>query len=337
MKTDRILIIGNGPSAGVLAGVGFANLSPSIDTFGMGAAYRYYREVGWWPTYYALGDRKVAFSHRQALRDVVEDPEVGTERFFLAWPVSDSSRLEVIDHTSTGDFCLKKAAELGYTQIYLIGIEGDYVEELPESRPLTSYEYFELGFDELELSANDRSSLRIIHTDPIDNPNYFFPTYQMRGDVYSLPQSHRHRERWSSAAALVGGGRAQVVNLSPTSRIADVPKSSIVRMAQELLADPDDLLASMNADWLRRAELNTPTGATSMWVGPFDRSERKRVDESAAIRQLFTAGALTTSLMPTMIDVGACKGGAFRDFARESWDLEVPTEICSISAISWCR
>lgn len=47
----KMLVIGNGPSTKALAEFGFQNLPDDVDTFGMRAAYRYFRKVGWWPKY----------------------------------------------------------------------------------------------------------------------------------------------------------------------------------------------------------------------------------------------------------------------------------------------
>lgn len=52
-RDRKILIIGNGPSPGEIVDLGLENLRPDVDTFGMGAAYRFFRKIHWWPTYYA--------------------------------------------------------------------------------------------------------------------------------------------------------------------------------------------------------------------------------------------------------------------------------------------
>ena len=128
----------------------------------MGAQYRFYRRINWWPTYYALADAKVVFSHRSELAKVIQDTSVTTERFFLSWPVSDHPRLKLINHASTGDLCLRKSVEMGYSDIYLIGIEGQYVEEITQSRPLSKEEYLELGFGQLNLPEQLMRTMRVI-------------------------------------------------------------------------------------------------------------------------------------------------------------------------------
>lgn len=135
-----MLIIGSGPSTKGLIERGLENLPIDIDTFGMGTQHRFYRKANWWPTYYALADAKVVFSQREELAEVIQDPGVTTERFFLSWPVTEHPRHKLINHASTGDFCLRKSVELGYREIYLIGVEGRYVEEIAESRSLPKEE-----------------------------------------------------------------------------------------------------------------------------------------------------------------------------------------------------
>ncbi|WP_194098298.1 glycosyltransferase family protein [Marivivens aquimaris] len=214
----RLLIIGNGPSARLLAEAGFDKLPEGMDTWGTTAAYRYFEKENWWPTYYALADRKVVYHHRENFARLLDDPKVTTKKFFFSWKVSDSPRMELIAHSSTGSFSLKKAIELGYREIYLIGMEGAYVEEILESRFLTPEEIEERGFGVLNLSPAE-SKLLIIDQDPTYNPNYFFSGYQLKGDVYSLPQAHTHQANWDGVKSVAAEAGASVINLSKISKI----------------------------------------------------------------------------------------------------------------------
>lgn len=214
----RLLIIGNGPSARLLAEAGFDKLPEDMDTWGTTAAYRYFEKENWWPTYYALADRKVVYHHRENFARLLDDPKVTTKKFFFSWKVSDSPRMELISHSSTGSFSLKKAVELGYREIYLIGMEGAYVEEILESRFLTPEEIEERGFGVLNLSPAE-SKLLIIDKDPTYNPNYFFSGYQLKGDVYSLPQAHTHQANWDGVKSVAAEAGASVINLSKISKI----------------------------------------------------------------------------------------------------------------------
>jgi hypothetical protein len=222
----RLLLIGNGPSTRILAEAGFHKIPADMDTFGTTAAFRYFEQIGWWPTYYALADRKVVFHHRSTFARLLKDPNVTTKIFYLSWKVSESERLEVIPHSSTGSFCLKKAIEMGYREIYLIGMEGTYIEEIMESRPLSDAEIENMGFNVLNLTPAERK-LRIIEVTPSYNPNYFYPGYQIRGDVYSLPQAHTHQSNWIALAETVREAGAKVFNLSPLSKIDAFPRAAI--------------------------------------------------------------------------------------------------------------
>lgn len=248
-RSDSILIIGNGPSTAKLAAFGFHNLPPTIDTFGMGAAYRYYRQIGWWPDYYAWCDAKVVHSHKAEFQQLIADPAISTGAFYFSLPISQHPRFHHIPHCSTGDFCFRKAVELGYRNIYLIGIEGDYVEELPESRPLTDLEYETLGYSGLfplfenvlptkqESFDLFRQTLRIIERTPAHNPNYFFDGYQRAGDIYSLPRAFTHRNAWKKSAEFAAKHGVNVVNLSESSKIEQFRKSSWDQFVK-LLSEP---------------------------------------------------------------------------------------------------
>ena len=314
MSNDRrMLIIGSGPSTRELADLGFENLRSNVDTFGMGIEYRFFQRINWWPTLYACGDTKVVFSHREALAEVVKDPEVSTERFYFSWAICEHPRFELIDHGSTGDFCLRKTLELGYKEIYLIGIEGQYVEEILESRPLSKEEHIELGYEQLGLSERHTRTLRIITVTPESNPNYFFRGYQQAGDVYSLPQSSKHRERWSDAAAFADASGAKVLNLGVTSRILDFPKAPLANLCHELLD---------HRVFTPRDRARSGAAHSAIWYGPFEREQNKRIDESAVVFELFQSlSCRPANRKPVMVDVGACRGGAFRRFAEAGWEV----------------
>ena len=95
------------------------------------------------------------------------------------------------------------------------------------SRPMTGDEYYQLGFDQLRLSETQKETLRIITRTPTDNPNYFFSGYQEKGDVYSLPQTSKHLDRWAKVAQVAEKRGINVVNLSENSEISFFPKSTL--------------------------------------------------------------------------------------------------------------
>jgi hypothetical protein len=225
-KIRKILLIGNGPSTRQLVDYGLENIPDDIDTIGMTAAYRYFESVSWWPTYYALADSKVVLFHKDHFKRLIEDDSIPVRKFFLSYAVTDHPRMELIPHSPTGPFCFKKALDLGYDEIYLIGIEGKYVEEIAESKPLTEQEFYNHGFDKLNLEPARRNLLKIIKT-PKRNPNYFFDTYQIKGDVYSLPNSKSHVDVWARVAKKAEQSGVRVYNLSLDSVIEHFPKLSL--------------------------------------------------------------------------------------------------------------
>jgi hypothetical protein len=251
-KNKSILLIGNGPSTKKLIEFGLQNLPKGLDTFGMGAAYRYFERVGWWPTYHAWCDIKVVHSHKAAFKRIAENDAIPIKKLFVSLPVSASEKLECVPHSSTGDFCFRKSMELGYESIYFIGVEGDYVEEIPESRPLTPKEYSELGFEEafkiFSQGSKDvakaeelfRKYLRIITTTPESNPNYFFDDYQQEGDVYSLPRTQTHVNAWEKTATAARNAGVATFNLSHTSKISDFPKISWNAAIEKIRAEIGD-------------------------------------------------------------------------------------------------
>lgn len=235
-KKKSVLLIGNGPSTKELVDFGLHNLPAELDTFGMGAAYRYFERVNWWPDYYAWCDMKVVHSHAKAFKRIVEDNSIPIKRMFLSLPVSNSTRLECVPHSSTGDFCFRRSIELGYNRIFFIGVEGNYVEEIAESRPLTENEYDELGFDSAfqhfakgknnisEARDLFKKYLRIVTKTPVSNRNYFFDDYQQKGDVYSLPRTQTHLNAWGKTADMARNYGIVTFNLSSKSKITNFPK-----------------------------------------------------------------------------------------------------------------
>ena len=298
----KILIIGNGPSTKELADVGFDKIPADVDTFGMGAAYRHYERVQWWPTYYAWADTKVVHSHREELKRIIEDPNVGTRRFYFSRPISRHPRFERITHSTTGDFCFRKAVELGYREIYLIGIEGSYVEEIAESRPLSEHEFKQLGYEELNLPLDFRNKLLIITETPRTNPNYFFDDYQRAGDVYSLPQAARHREIWSeSVSSIEALKECEVINLSSISRIEAFP-----RMPVSAFLGPGSTICQAKTKPVPVDLPGEPRDAHAV------------VNETAVIAEML-ADRIGSS--HTMLDIGAHHGGSASYLDNLGWTV----------------
>lgn len=175
----KIAILGNGPS---LRGVEFHNFK--IDTIGMNAAYRYWNEINWYPTYYCCLDTVVLESHKKEIYHLIKDGRI--KKFFLrnnilkTYPdlknykniyfyenvkklLPFSSR-----HITTGAFSVRFAIFLEYNEIYLFGIDCNYVNHINGCK---------INSDKtLTIKENIKN-----------NPNYFFNNYQQKDDKYNVP------------------------------------------------------------------------------------------------------------------------------------------------------
>lgn len=204
ISAETCWVIGNGPS---LRGFDFKRLNGHA-TLGMNAAYRYWREIDWYPTYYSCLDDELTATHWRQIIELVREKKVrkafvsgsmiqydrsivGDDRFvfldqfipywhrvrakeyglpFIDSPFFKSSQGDKI---TTGSHSVRFAAHLGYRRINLMGIDLKYVEKIPEADQVG-----DIG-------------LRIRET-PKHNPNYFFDGYQQAGDRYNIPNPKEH-------------------------------------------------------------------------------------------------------------------------------------------------
>lgn len=228
-----LFLLGNGPS---LAGIDLRALS-AYPTLGMNAAYRYWREIGWRPRYYACLDKVVGLSHKEAIAALITETGKGAvEQFLLRenlihelGPAAATARVvnfdalrlrEPIlrpDPVTTGSHAALWAATAGFRKIVMLGIDGKYVEYVEGARAT--------GGTELEI-VEDR-----------ENPNYFFAGYQQKGDRYNIPNPRPglHLEAWEIAAALLRAEKVAVVNGNPKSAVRYFPfvdAASLVEMGE---------------------------------------------------------------------------------------------------------
>lgn len=191
LDNKKILILGNGPS---LKEIDFMRVG--IATMGMNSAYRYWEREGWYPDYYISMDDKLIESHNEAMREMVISKKVRgaffNDMMFDRWHielkkhprvysfgrVGNSKYFKSIDENkmTTGAWAVRFAAYLGFREIYIAGVDCNYVEILPES----------------EISED--GSLEMVET-PFINPNYFFDDYQRKGDKYNIPNPMVHNGR----------------------------------------------------------------------------------------------------------------------------------------------
>jgi hypothetical protein len=206
--------MGNGPS---LAEVDFDVLAP-FTTFGMNGAYRYYYKTGWWPNFFGCFDEVFIDTHRDAFREMIEDPDVPIQRYFMIEQVSQSPQLTVLPRNgtvgyfsdrfdtfgyggNTGVNCCQVGVCLGYKKIIIVGVDCDYVEVVKGSE-----------------FVDDRRLK--VESQPNTNPNYFFDDYQQEGDVYNAPQAHIYQgPAWQAFALFARRKGVEVVNCSAASKL----------------------------------------------------------------------------------------------------------------------
>lgn len=208
---QRLAVLGNGPS---LRGFDFSRLD-GLETLGMNAAFRFWDRINWRPTHYTCLDDALIDTHKDDIRRLIDEGRIKT--FFLSgrilesqpdlakrpnvrfldsyvpyWHETRGSRfgVEFVDSPAfktawpnlltTGAYSLRYAAELGYRQLILLGIDLEY-QPLPE--------------------AAKTGGLRLVVTEtPKENPNYFFDDYQQAGDEFHVPNPDSHDQELHVAA-----------------------------------------------------------------------------------------------------------------------------------------
>ena len=223
-KSETLVILGNGPS---LKGFDFARLR-RFDVIGMNAAYRYWDEIGWYPTYYICLDTVDGVSHKQEITRLIRESEQnGIKVFILRQCLIKQLPNDVLEKAAILDFdVLRKTlpifrktqpittgshsaimgAMFGYNHIFLLGVDCNYVEQV-------------------DGSIKREGTVLEIDSPPELNPNYFFDGYQRSGDKYNVPNPvpDLHVNAWQVAARVLAKRGVEVWNGSPKSRVKDFP------------------------------------------------------------------------------------------------------------------
>lgn len=229
MKARPAYILGNGPS---LRGFAFAqNLRGKI-CFGMNLAFRYWHNIAWYPTYYSCLDEVVGMNHLGDIGNLIKQHQrYGIKGFCLRRKVIQAlgcmdmpfvhdyeSLLERYPFyfrsywSTTGSKTLAWAAWLGYRNIILLGVDGNYVKYIKNSRHI----------DEVILTVDKT---------PAHNPNYFFDGYQQAGDLYHVPMQNNpafpYEDQlmgWHMLLPQLQATHTRVVNANPQSAVDAFPK-----------------------------------------------------------------------------------------------------------------
>lgn len=227
-KIKPILIIGNGHSTKLLEEYGFHNIPRHIETFGMNSAYRYFSIMPWWPTYYASFDYKVSKHHMNDFISIVKNNKIPIVKFFTYESLvpQEYKKLKKFDlrngtivkdkqyaseYITTGVAAAKLAIEMGYNKIILIGVDCNYIDEIEGSKRIEG------------IKARDY----VMTKTPKHNPNYFFDTYQQKGDIYRWPHKEWHIKSWEILAEQIKDKDIEIVNCSDISEVKCFPFSTL--------------------------------------------------------------------------------------------------------------
>ena len=235
-KNDTLIVVGNGPS---LKEHYFDLIkNANVDTFGLNSAYRYFEEMGWYPTYYGCFDYALTESHNEQWSEMILDENCPIEKFFHIERPSIEAMLphtecyfsdEIRNHpkfverphnqdgvgypeygtrnqkiSCTGANAVRTGIELGYKKIILIGHDATYVQ----SKDLKEAEFVE-------------GCRYVVSEEMSENPNYasFWPDYQRQGDLFHNPGDLL--PAWLTMAECVKkyAPEVEIVNCSEGSRI----------------------------------------------------------------------------------------------------------------------
>lgn len=213
-----VFVLGNGPS---LRLVPFDRLS-KFSTIGLNAAYRYWRKIDWYPTYYACLDEVVGMSHKSEIASLITEGRIkkfllresliealGTdgvsEKVYNFDKLRKTEELLKTPSITTGSGAACWAAVLGYNKVIIAGVDLNYLEIVDGAQRLKG----------AELEIQQQSS----------NPNYFFDDYQQPGDRYNVPNTRPdlHLNAWREAAWFLAASKVRVVNANPDSEVTYFP------------------------------------------------------------------------------------------------------------------
>lgn len=230
---STVFVLGNGPS---LKSVPLEKLS-GLSSIGMNAAYRYWRQIDWRPTYYACLDEVVGLSHKSEITSLIAEGRI--KKFLLRQNLIEalgaagaSERVCNFDHLrktegilntpsiTTGSGAACWSSVLGYKKVVIAGVDLNYVEIVDGAR--------KVGGAELEIQQGD------------ENPNYFFDGYQQPGDRYNIPNTRPdlHLNAWREAAWSLSAAQVCAVNANRDSQVKCFP---YIKM-DELLGGKADVL-----------------------------------------------------------------------------------------------
>lgn len=208
----EILVVGGGPSSRLF----YARtdyLAPGILTFATGMSIKYFEELNFFPDFWAMTDAKVLWGNFGQIEELVQSLPVSTKVFLpIRGRRSEIPNVVWVSHNSTGTFAVDQSVKEGASKIFLVGLEGSYVEKISAAREWSEKEVQQ---------ANMPVGGRIFQTQisPNFNTNYWSDTYQAPNMIYSKPLSNIHKQDLDKSIYEASQKGVEVINLSPISFI----------------------------------------------------------------------------------------------------------------------
>jgi len=220
-RSKSLLVLGNGPS---LAEWDF-NEFTNFDSVGCNSAYRHWKEISWYPSYYACLDETVLDSHKDEIVELIQNRNSnGIRLFFLRKSILESYQFlteldEVvfledlfelyrgfhIEPITTGSHSSLLAAFLGYEKVVIFGVDLNYVEKVD--------------------GAISTEGTELLITEDIKfNPNYFFKGYQCKGDRFNVPNPSKnlHLRAWQNVKVFLERSGIVLYNANSNSKLSNV-------------------------------------------------------------------------------------------------------------------
>jgi len=194
VEPKSLLVLGNAKS---LAPYPFDKYN--VDTIGMSQAFRYWKQVNWYPTYYICLDKDINRTFASDIKSLIKNrANNGIKRFFLSKEILKKypafSKLKYVHfvedlnqpgsrgfsgdtQVTSGSFAVRFGIWLGYTKIYILGIDSKYTP-------------IDIAWIRRVTDKNQRLKVNI---NP--DPDYFFNQYRMKGDHLHIPPPERWKVR----------------------------------------------------------------------------------------------------------------------------------------------
>lgn len=267
-KYAHIYVVGNGPS---LRDFDFQHLR-TRSWIGMNAAYRHWERIDHYPPYYACLDTTVGLSHLAEIEDMVSRADtLAIKQFLLEDGIADalsspSDRIRrsstlfghdtALQHrVTTGSHTVLWAADMGYHNITLLGIDQNYQEQVDG------------------LSEREGDALEVV--EKTNSPNYYFEDYQKVGDRLNRPNPvpDVHATAWRRVIRHVASAFPHV-NIDNSSSLSALPGVDAVH---EPTVPVSDIRLDGDETWdvalnrilpPRFVEISLPSGLINAQVGP---------------------------------------------------------------------